>query len=189
MQSLFTDTRLIVAKLWCALRVPIISLFILYHTMALVLWISPPFPLYESLVPLIRPYVCYFGFWNQWLMFAHPKNWTIYLTANVTLADGRVVPWNFPRMEKLDFVTRAFEQPYREWAHEYVNEDDYPLVRPEACRFIARNVHNTATQPVRVELVRHWKWIQPPPGLGEPQPVGEFEYAFFSYDVTPEELL
>jgi hypothetical protein len=140
------------------------------------------------MVPLIRPYVCYFGFWNQWQMFMHPKNWNIYLTANVTMADGSVVTWDFPRMEKLDYVKRAFKERYREWAHEYVNEGDYPLVRPEACRFIVRKMHNATTMPTKVELVRHWSWIQPPSGMGDASPQGEFEYTFFAYDVTPEDL-
>ncbi len=121
-------------------------------------------------------------------MFSHPKNWTIYLTANVTFADGQVVTWDFPRMEKLDYVTRALKGRYREWAHEYVNEDEYPLVRPEACRFIARQFVSATNRPIKIELVRHWTWIQAPPGLGEIHPQGESEYAFFAYDVRPEDL-
>jgi len=187
-QLVQTDIRMMPMRAWNAIRVPIISLFILFHTTALVLWIAPPFPLYWSLVPIISPYICYFGFWNQWQMFAHPKKWNIYLTANVELADGRFVVWNFPRMENLDYVQRAFKGRYRGWAHDYVNEEQHPFVRPEACRFIARSIHNATTQPVRVQLVRHWTWIQPPPGLGEAQPQGESEYAFFTYDVTPEDL-
>lgn len=140
------------------------------------------------MVPVIRPYVCYFGFWNQWQMFMHPKNWNIYLTANVTLSDGQIVNWDFPRMEKLDYVARAFKGRYRGWAHEYVNEDRVESIRPEACRFIARSVHDATTQPVKVQLVRHWSWIQPPPGLGEARPQGEFAYLFFTYDVRPEDL-
>lgn len=187
MQAIRLDTDLL-QRAWHAARVPIISLFVLFHTAALVLWITPPFPLYWSILPLVQPYVRYFGFWNQWQMFAHPKTWTMYLTANVTVADGRVIVWNFPRMEKMDYVERAVKGHYREWAHEYVNEDAYPLVRPEACIFIARDVHNATTQPVSVQLVRHWTWIQPPPGFGEKRPEGEFEYVFFTYDVKPVDL-
>ena len=131
----FSNTALILARGWRALRVPVISLFILFHTCALVLWISAPFPLYWPMVSVIRPYVCYFGFWNQWQMFAHPKAFNIHLTANVTLADGQVVNWDFPRMEKLDYVARAFEGRYRCWAHEYVNEERNASVRPEECNW------------------------------------------------------
>jgi hypothetical protein len=187
-QSLCTNTRLILVKAWHELRLPVISLFILFHTLALMLWVSPPFPLYWSMVPVIRPYICYFGFWNQWKMFSHPKSWTIYLTANVTLADGRVVIWEFPRMEKLDYVTRAQKGRYRQWAHEYVNEGEHPSIRPEACRFIVRNLPDAGSQPISVELVRHWSWIQPPPGYGDALAQGESEYAFFTYEVKPEDL-
>ncbi|MBY0360253.1 MAG: hypothetical protein K2W82_19790 [Candidatus Obscuribacterales bacterium] len=184
MQPLYTH----VENTWQAIRVPLISLFILFHTFALLLWTSPPFPLYWSIVPLIRPYVCYFGFWNQWKMFSHPKNWTLYLTANVTLQDGQILKWDFPRMENLPYMTRAQKERYREWAHEYVNQNEYKTICPEASRFIARNIQNANAQPVSVQLVRHWTWIQPPPGLGEPLPSGEFEYAFFTYNVRPEDL-
>lgn len=91
-------------------------------------------------------------------------------------------------MEKLDYVTRAQKERYREWAHEYVNQNEYELVCPEACRFIARSLQDATTKPIRVQLVRHWAWIQAPPGFAEPLPQGEFEYAFFSYDVKPEDL-
>lgn len=121
-------------------------------------------------------------------MFSHPKDWTIYLTANVTLADGRIVVWNFPRMEKLDYVTRALKGRYREWAHEYVNEGEYPMVRPEACKFIARSLHDATTLPVTIQLVRHWTYIAPPPGTNNTHPPGEFEYAFYTYGVMPEDL-
>jgi len=176
------------ARLWRRIRVPLISLFIFYNTMSLVLWISPPFPFYWSMVSLIRPYVCYFGFWNQWQMFAHPKNWNIYLTANAQLDNGKTVVWDFPRMEKLDFVTRAFKERYREWAHEYVNEGHGPFTRPEACRFIARQVYNVGHRPVQIQLIRHWSWIQPPPGFGKSQPEGNFQYTFYTYNVSQEDL-
>lgn len=185
---LYRNTGLILARGWRALRVPVISLFILFHTCALVLWISAPFPFYWSMVSIIRPYVCYFGFWNQWQMFAHPKAFNIHLTANVTLADGQVVNWDFPRMEKLDYIGRAFKGRYRGWAHEYVNEERNASVRPEACRFIARRVNDAANPPIMVQLVRHWSWIQPPPGMGDARPQGEFAYLFYTYDVSPEDL-
>lgn len=91
-------------------------------------------------------------------------------------------------MEKLDYVTRAQKERYRKWAHEYVNEEEYKFVLPEACRFIARQIDAGTSQPVKVQLVRHWTWIQPPPGFGDAQPTGEEEYAFFTYDLKPGEL-
>jgi hypothetical protein len=122
-------------------------------------------------------------------MFSHPKKWTGYLTANVTLSDGRIIPWNFPRMAKLDYLTRAQKERYRKWEDEYVNEDaDYKFVLPEACVFVARQVQDATKQPVSVELVRHWKWIQPPPGFGEPLPVEEGSFAFFNYKLKPGDL-
>jgi hypothetical protein len=179
----------LVKAFWKKLRLPLISLFILFHTVALVLWTCPPFPLHASMVPLIKPYVCYFGFWNQWKMFSHPKSFNVHLSANVTTADGAIVAWNFPRMEKLDYVTRAQKEPYRKWAHEYVNEGEYSFVLPEACRFVARKVQTENVRPVQVELVRHWSWIQPPPGFGTALPEGEYEYAFFKYSLAPEDLI
>lgn len=185
------DPKFIISNSLRVARAPAVLLFILFHTLALVVWISPPFPLHSSLfVPLIRPYVCYFGFWNQWLMFSHPKTFNIYLTANVSFDDGRVVVWNFPRMEKLDVVSRALQARYRQWAHDYVNEGEYTLVRSDACRFIARQVSDAkaSSRPVRVELIRHWTWIQPPFDATKTVPEGQFDYSFFSYDVTPEDL-
>src|SRR6185369_12964158 len=113
-------------------RIPIISVFIAIHISTLVMWIAPPFPLYWSILPPFRQYICLIGFWNTWTMFSHPKNWTGYLTANVTSSDGKVTQWNFPRMEKLDYLTRAQKERYRKWEDEFVNEDaDYKFILPE----------------------------------------------------------
>jgi hypothetical protein len=122
-------------------------------------------------------------------MFSHPKKWTGYLTANVTMSDGQIREWNFPRMEKLDYLTRAQKERYRKWEDEYVNEDDYKFVLPEACIFIAKQQLRDATrQPISVQLVRHWSWIQPPPGFGEALPPGEGAFAFFNYDLKSGDL-
>lgn len=112
----------------------------------------------------------------------------MYLTATVTTADDNEVTWEFPRMEKYDFVTRAFKERYRKWAHEYINEEQYQLVWPDTCRYIARQVAKDGIKPVKVELVRHWSWIQPPEGHGDPSPEGESQYTFYSYDIKPGDL-
>jgi hypothetical protein len=173
---------------WRIARQPIISLFILFHILTMVLWVTPPFPMYWSILPPFRQYICVIGFWNTWTMFCHPKTWNLYLTANVTLADGTIITWDFPRMEKLDYWTRAQKEHYRKWAHEYINEEEYKFAWPEACRFIARNLPEGTARPVSTQLVRHWTWIQPPPGAGQPQPKGEYEYAFYTYNYEPEDL-
>jgi hypothetical protein len=175
-------------QIWRKVREPIISLFIFVHITAVVLWVCPPFPMYWSILPVFSPYICFLGFWDDWKMFCHPKNWNLYLTADVMLADGREVVWAFPRMETLDYVTRSQKEKYRKWAYEYINEKDYLYACPDACRFIARTVYDGKTPPIMVQLVRHWSWIQPPPGLGEPLPEGESEYMFFTYPVRAKDL-
>src|SRR5688572_15905172 len=119
--------------LWGRVRVAIISLFVLFHLMTLILWITPPFPLYWSILPPFRHYICQIGFWNTWTMFSHPKKFNAHLIAHVTLTDGRVVTWDLPRMEKLGYWERAQKERYRKWTHEYVNEPAYSYVLPETC--------------------------------------------------------
>lgn len=121
-------------------------------------------------------------------MFAHPKKWNAHLIANVTLTDGRTIPWEFPRMEKLGYLERAQKERYRKWTHEYVNEPEYSYVLPETCAFIARQIHDGNASPRSIELVRYWTWIQPPPGFGARLPEGEHQYSFFKYNVKAEDL-
>jgi hypothetical protein len=185
---LLIEKRMLLVNSWLLVRKPIISFFILFHVLTLVLWVVPPFPLYWSILPPFRQYICQIGFWNTWNMFCHPKNWNVYLTADVELSNGQISYWEFPRMEKLSVLTRAQKEHYRKWAHEYVNEDAYKFVLPDACRFIARQISSSSAQPIRVSLSRHWTWIQPPPGFGKPLPTGEFQYGFYTYDVKPEDL-
>jgi hypothetical protein len=91
-------------------------------------------------------------------------------------------------MEKLDYVTRAQKERYRKWTQEYVNEPDFEFVWPEACAFVARQVQTKNAQPSKIELVRHWTWIQPPPGFGDAVAEGEEQYSFYQYTVKPEDL-
>ena len=162
----------------------IISTFIFVHISALVLWCASPFPLYWSIVPVFKPYITFLGFWNQWKMFSHPKTYNIYLTADVVLSNGKILEWNFPRMEKIDCLTRIGKERYRKWAHEYVNENN--LARPDACRFIARKLNDGTAKPVKVMLVRHWSWIRLP---YDHTPTREEQSTFYAYTVKPEDLI
>jgi hypothetical protein len=173
---------------WRRFTTAIISIFILVHVLTIVLWITPPFPLYWSILPPFRQYICLIGFWNTWTMFCHPKTWNGYVVANVTCTNGTVIQWEFPRMEKLDYITRAQKERYRKWTQEYVNEPDFAFVLPEACAFVARQVQTKTAQPSNIELVRHWTWIQPPAGFGDSVSKGDEQYSFYQYTVKPEDL-
>jgi hypothetical protein len=188
MQVAAGTTKLKLSRIWQKLRLPIISLFIFYNTAALVLWTCLPFPLYWHILPYVRPYICYLGFWNKWNMFSHPKNWNMYLTANVITSNGQIIEWDFPRLDKMDYLARYQKEGYRKWAHEYIDESQYSFACPDACRFILRQMPQGAARPIKVELVRHWSWIQPPVGHGDALPPGEFKTTFFTYDVKPEDL-
>lgn len=175
-------------EFWRIVQRPLISAFILFHLLAIGLWVCPPFPLYYSILPVFRQYICYFGFWETWGLFSHPQVCNSYLTANVTLANGQLVCWKFPRMEKLDYLTRAQKERYREWAFKLISDGEHQTVRLDACRFIARKVFDGTIQPVTVQLVRHWSWIQAQPQPGNSLPQGEYESAIFTYHVEPEIL-
>jgi hypothetical protein len=121
-------------------------------------------------------------------MFSHPKAWNSYLTANVIFSDGTYKVWNFPRTDQMDCLTRMYRERYRKWANEYINEDKYDFTRADAARFIARQFAQGNNPPVQVQLVRHWSFIQPPAGMGKPQPLDEGTYTFYRYLLKPEVL-
>ncbi len=121
-------------------------------------------------------------------MFSHPKAWNAYLTATIVFSDGTSKNWQFPRTDQMDYLTRAWKERYRKWANEYINEEKYDFARADAARFIIRQFANEKSKPIEVQLVRHWSFIQPPPGIGKPQPTDEGAYTFFRYQVKPEDL-
>ena len=174
------------------LRKPLISLFILFHLAAVGLWISPAWPLRDALIPVVRPYICSTGLWQDWAMFApNPLTINVTISAEVLFADGSLQTWKCPQMVELGFLRKYRKERYRKWT-DHVRPDANSRLWPDVARWVARTHFKSGNPPRTVSLVRHWAEI-PPPLPGDDQPIPRryeltHRYTFFTYWVAPEDL-
>jgi hypothetical protein len=170
----------------------IISAFIAVHLVALYSWAMPPFTepwnsLRNSINNVFRPYLLFTGIWQGWDMFApNPLSINTYLVAEVTLKDGSVVIWPFPRMEFLGFFEKYYQERWRKWAADNVRLDKNSALWPDAARYVARLHARLPSPPAQVKLIRHWADIPPP---ARAQQKDEWKsFTFFTYEVLPRDL-
>ncbi len=166
------------------------NIFIIFHIFFLGLWISPPFLLRNILVQHVSPYILWLGLWQNWDMFAPSTyNTNSMLLADIKFQDGTHTTWEFPRPAQSHQYQKG---RYGQW-RDFIRMDGYSLAWPDTTRFIARLHKNPQSPPSVISLIRYWEPI-PPPTQDFHQPLNKkVTYSrhetFFTYQVTPEDLL
>ncbi len=156
-------------RLWTRIRIPLILSFLVMHFSGILLWLSPDCPLKQQLITPYIGYLNYFGLWQGWSVFEHPRTYNEYLTAELTFKDGTKKTWEFPRMEKMDVVEKMFKEGLRRWSNDCVSDTNMAYLWPDATRYIARTNSHVGNPVVSVSIIRHWIWIEPPEtGLSKP---------------------
>jgi hypothetical protein len=168
-----------------------ISVFILFHLLATVVWMMPMSAMRGKAGPAIT-YMQRTGLWQHWGMFApEPSDIpNIYLTATVTYEDGSRTEWDWPRMTRLDLVRKYQQERFRKFA-EYAQLDAYHFLWPSLALYIARMNDHAGKTPVHIALYRHWALITPPPADGNltiPSQTPWHSQRFFEMNVSPGAL-
>jgi hypothetical protein len=182
------QNSMVKGTLWSSVARISISIFLLFHIVAIALWCTPlDTPLIAEGKGFIRPYMVWSGLFQSWDTFApSPKSVNAYVVASVITKDGVVHPWNFPRMEQLSFTERYYKERYRKFA-ENLQDDRNSALWPDVARHLARLYNNPANPPEIVMLIRYWSDITPPVN-GAHHSERPSARIFFEYRVTPEDL-
>lgn len=147
-----------------------ISLLVSWHAFALFIWLMPGnTPIVQACLGPVRSYLVSTGMAQSWQMFSpNPDKTDVYLSANITYADGSVRAYTFPRMVSMGYVRRYQEERWRKYT-EVATHSVQPTVWAALARYAAR-VNNTLPNnpPVSVELIRHSREV-PPPGTPLPK--------------------
>ncbi|MBV9266968.1 MAG: hypothetical protein JO061_12435 [Acidobacteriaceae bacterium] len=154
-------------------------------------WTVPlNFPLLDGFKTAIRPYMLFTGLFQAWNMFApDPMRLNGYVEAEVTMQDGEKITWKAPRIEKLGIVQKYFRERYRKFMNEHLRMDAESLLWPDAAKHIARlYATDKSNPPINIVLIRYWSEVQPPGPHGEFSATPWTHFAYFSYDVKPEDL-
>ncbi len=146
-----------------------ISLLVFWHAFALFIWLMPAnTPIVQACLGSVRPYLVTTSMVQSWQMFSpNPDNTDVYLTAQITYADGSDRSYTFPRMATMDYAKRYREERWRKFT-EVATHSVQPGLWAAAARYAARvNDTNPNNRPVSVELIRHSRQV-PPPGVPLP---------------------
>jgi len=164
-----------------------ISIFILFHLVAITCWAIPTnFWLVQGVKELVRPYMLWTGLFQSWDTFApNPPVVNSFVKAVVVTRDGHLHVWAFPRMEELSYSRRYREERYRKFA-EVMLQPNNAAIWPDVAKHIVRMFSSQADLPAKVLLIQYQADITPgADGTPEPTPRPN---VFYEDYVQPEDL-
>jgi hypothetical protein len=164
-----------------------ISVFILFHLIAITCWALPVnWPLLVGVREITRPYMLWTGLFQSWNAFApNPLPTNIYYKAVVITQNHHIHVWSFPQMDQLSFGQRYQKERYRKFLENMSREEIAPIL-PDVVRHIARFYNNPADPPQEVELIRFQSDIKPGSDDGhKPRPTPS---DFYDQYIEPEDL-
>ena len=161
----------------------------MFHLIAITVWAFPiDTPLTIKMRNAVSPYMLWSGLFQRWNMFApEPVKIDVYFQAEVTLHDGEKRTWTFPRVENLGYARRYAKERHRKY-EEYLRQDAYAGLWPDAARHVARAFANPLNPPVLVLLVRNFSQVQPPVPGGAVRRSPWTRAPFYLYVVKSEDL-
>lgn len=117
---------------------------------------------------IVRKYVFSTGQWQYWDMFApNPSTNDFWVDAEVLLEDGSTENFAYPRMSAMSIPVRYTKERFRKFI-ERGHEDKASVMWPYIARRLAYDYFHTKNKrPLKVTLVRHWRFLTGP-GLPEP---------------------
>jgi len=169
------------------LRRGAISVFILFHLVAITCWALPlDFSALRSVRELVQPYMAWSGLFQRWDMFASdPTAFNSYVKAVVMTRDHHVHVWSFPRMEELSFNERYGKERYRKFI-EVLPQPQNALLWADVARHLARSQNSQSDPPEKILLIQFQSRIRP--GTDESQEPAPSPSIFYDDYVQPGDL-
>lgn len=134
----------------------------------------------------VRGYLDWTGLWQYWDMFApNPSNLDLWVDAEVTFQDGTRRVQTYPRMANLPIPQKYAMERFRKFL-ERANAEAFDFLwAPFAQHMALEAFADPDNPPVRVVLIRHFRYIQPP---SKPTPEAYTAVRYFEYDVDQTAL-
>ncbi|HEV3164601.1 MAG TPA: hypothetical protein VGZ22_11285 [Isosphaeraceae bacterium] len=148
------------------LRRLVISLFVIAHLCAVVIWIVPFCVIKQRCLPTVMYYMMPLGQWQYWGMFApDPMRDTVMLDAVVLDAHGLLYRFSFPRETEMGPWKSALHYRHSKYSANYSLKDEFAAHREFGARHVVRSLKLPASAfPVEVELV--YQVLKTPPPMG-----------------------
>jgi hypothetical protein len=137
----------------------VISIFILFHLIAITCWTIP-----SQLAPvrvvreLVRPYLLWTGLFQSWDTFApNPRPINADIKALVITQDHHMHVWVFPRMQDLSLSERYRKERYRKFEEVLPST---PALWPDVARHLAQSFDHPVDPTDKVMLIRFQSLIR-----------------------------
>lgn len=162
-----------------------ISVFILFHLIAITCWALPTnFSPVKDVKEFIRPYMVWSGLFQSWDFFApNPRAINSYIEAVAITQDHHQSVWAFPRMDQLSFGERYRKERYRKFA-ENLPEQRNAYLRHGVAKHVAGLLNSQTNPPYMILLIE----FQAPIKLGAKSDPIPKPGIFYEYYVQPEDL-
>jgi hypothetical protein len=132
-----------------------ISIFILFHLVAITCWAIPfNWRLLIGVREITQPYMLWTGLFQSWNMFSpNPVVTNTYFKAVVITENHHMQVWAFPQMDQLSYGQRYQKERYRKFLENMLLEQNAPML-PDVVSHIARLYNNPADLPQQVLLIK-----------------------------------
>lgn len=136
----------------------VLGVFFVALIVAVFAWNMPASKIHDEVgEKWAAPFLTSTGLQQGWDVFAPPRRATVALSANVLLADGRTVRWRPPNHGRFFMPYRGYR--WIKWMEKIRTDASEPFWYQTAA-WIARRYADES--PVKVTLVRTWKYSTPP---------------------------
>ena len=171
----------------------VVCALLFFYFYSVIVWISPEGPFKNALVYPVRPLIAATGIGQSWSVFSpEVRNTNYHETAVIYFQDGSEKLYEFPRMEKLDYLTRFRREKFRKMFCDCMPWPPYTQFMPDFARYVARANTCPGNEPIMVTLVHNWRPMPP----ADPQhwvnrsdlPEHTIQTPLYVYYVQPEDL-
>lgn len=179
-------------SIWRKVPVPkaVISVFIIVYVSTVWCWLQPNTIWKNDVLTATKPVVMFFGLYQNYQVFAPSvRSTNAYIDAEVYYPDGRIIMWQYPRMETLGIIDRMVKERYRKLGLDYIVWPENKKLWPDLARYVARSCTIDGATPVRIKLRRNISNVAPASeklALDATPEVKTVE--FFDYQVQPADL-
>lgn len=127
-----------------------------------VVWFLPESDLRSKLVQPIKMWWQFWGLNQQWSLFSYGMSrYNQHTVMTLTFADGTMMLWEPPRVERMDLWDSFRLHRFRKWDIEYLPSERYKEYYADLARYIARLNYNPRNKPRIFEI--HFYSVEIPP--------------------------
>ncbi|CAN5308939.1 hypothetical protein BH11CYA1_BH11CYA1_46980 [soil metagenome] len=172
----------------------LVSTFLLTFFIVVGSWLLPEWiPVKSMIVPYTGQVMLTTG-WTQWWALFCPevRDLNYHLAALIEYSDGTIKCYEFPRMEKMDLLTKFKREKLRKLFGDNISWPPYAQFRPSVSRYLARANNDPANPPERVTMFLNSTNTPPPDPehwcYRDELPFHTRKQVLFSYEVNPNDL-